>query len=326
MLDDRKLLFIISQPRAGSTMLQGIASNNPYVATTSESWLLLPFLGMYEPSLISARYNQEWMMNALREFVGKVGGEEWFKAKLRDFLRSIYVSLDGPNIRYILDKTPRYYEIAELIPDFFPNAKIIVLKRNPHAVINSILRSWSVRSIHRLQLYAEDILSGPFRIQHFIDSCRCGNVLEVYYERLVSDPERTFTQIYDWLGLPFNRETLRYTGNNKFKGTFGDQIGIAKNERPDDTNLELWKQLLDVPFWGNWLRGYSAYLGAEMLCKYGNYECLSTKTTEEFKYFQFVAAMQTKKRIGLIPDGKRLARYLMYAIRFGPPNRQWGLK
>src|SRR5690606_21836718 len=182
MLDDSKLLFIISQPRAGSTLLQGITSNNPYVATTSEPWLLLPFLGLYEPLLISARYNQEWMMNALRDFVGKLGGDEWFRERLGEFLLNIYARLGAPHTRYILDKTPRYYEIADLIPQFFPNARILVLKRNPHAVANSILRSWNVRSIHRLRLYAEDLLNAPFRIQQFVESYQSKNVFEVQYE------------------------------------------------------------------------------------------------------------------------------------------------
>jgi hypothetical protein len=326
MLDDSKLLFIISQPRAGSTLLQGITSNNPYVATTSEPWLLLPFLGLYEPLLISARYNQEWMMNALRDFVGKLGGDEWFRERLGEFLLNIYARLGAPHTRYILDKTPRYYEIADLIPQFFPNARILVLKRNPHAVANSILRSWNVRSIHRLRLYAEDLLNAPFRIQQFVESYQSKNVFEVQYERMVTDPERTFEAIYNWLDLPFSRDALQYSDNQKFKGLFGDQKGIVEKDRPISNSVESWKALLNVPFWGNWLKGYSAYLGADMLKRYGNYDCISSRMTEEFRYFRFVASSNRKGRIRLVPETKRLARYLSHRIRFGPSNREWGLE
>lgn len=325
MVDDSKLLFIISQPRAGSTLLQGVTSNNPYVATTSEPWLLLPFVGLYQPSLITARYNQEWMMYALDDFAGKLGGKVWFQEKLREFLMNIYSCLAGPDTKYILDKTPRYYQIAELLPQFFPDAKIIVLKRDPHAVVNSILRSWNVRSIKQLSLYSEDILKAPYSIQKFVESNKSNNILEIHYENMVSQPEDTFRLIYNWLKLPFDPDSLRYGENKKFRGIFGDQVGVAQSDRPFAQSLDSWKSLLAVPFWGNWLRGYSAYLGHETLRAYGNYDCISNQITGEFRYFQFISSNRKAKMWLVLPQLKRIVRFLSHRMRYGLPSREWSI-
>ncbi len=66
------LIFIVSQPRSGSTLLQGIISNNDYVNTTSEPWLLLPFLNLFDSSLVEAKYNQKLAVTGVFNFTHKV--------------------------------------------------------------------------------------------------------------------------------------------------------------------------------------------------------------------------------------------------------------
>ncbi len=128
------LLFIVSQPRSGSTLLQAILSNNNQVATASEPWLLLPFLSIKKPGIVQAEYDYSLASKAVHEFISKAGGEIQLDKKLNSFLTDIYSSIANGNTEYILDKTPRYYEILPEIKKIFPEAKIIVLKRNPLAV------------------------------------------------------------------------------------------------------------------------------------------------------------------------------------------------
>lgn len=322
-----KLLFIISQPRSGSTLLQSIVSNNQYVATTSEPWLLLPFLGLYEPTIANARYNYQWMTKAVLDFARKHGGDELFKRKLRDFLLAVYSNLIEDGTVYILDKTPRYYEIVQLIFEFFPDARFIILKRNPFAVANSILTTWNTNTLQKLTLYEQDLLSAPFRIQEFLKVAGGSeNVLEMHYEKMVTDPYNTFGKIYDWLSIPFEERVLYYSDNTKFKGVYGDQVGIKKYDMPQAENIDSWKALLRQPFWGNWLKGYSGYLGARILKEFGNYELLFDEPTEEFRYFRFICSKNGEEKYRVTREMRKLIRYGYYRAKFGVPTKERALK
>ena len=54
---DRNLIFIVSQPRSGSTLLQNLLSNNTQVNTASEPWILLRLAPFFKPSLINATFD-----------------------------------------------------------------------------------------------------------------------------------------------------------------------------------------------------------------------------------------------------------------------------
>ena len=59
------LIFIISQPRAGSTLLQRMLSGHPDIATAAEPWLLLhPLYGLRQHG-IQAEYNSQWAFKAV---------------------------------------------------------------------------------------------------------------------------------------------------------------------------------------------------------------------------------------------------------------------
>jgi hypothetical protein len=261
---------------------------------------------------------------AVKEFVRKNVGENQFKSKLRDFLLSVYSTLENPETLYVLDKTPRYYEIATEILTFFPHAKFIVLKRNPFAVVNSILTTWQTNTLEKLCLYKADLLSAPMLIHEFLrENASTTNILEVHYEELVSEPSKSFRQIYEWLDLPFREEFLDYSENDKFRGSLGDQVGIKKHQRAISQDQNKWKLLMDRPFWGNWVRGYSGYLGEKWLGEYGSYEPIFNKITEEFRYYLFLCSKQKERAYVPVSELKGIIKYSYYRARFGSPRKEW---
>ncbi len=71
-MNSDNLIFIVSQPRSGSTLLQSILSNNDYINTASEPWLLLPFLNIFDSSLIEVTYNQQLAVTVVFDLTHKV--------------------------------------------------------------------------------------------------------------------------------------------------------------------------------------------------------------------------------------------------------------
>lgn len=280
------LLFIISQPRSGSTLLQAILSNNKKVNTASEPWILLPFISFENPDIQRGIYNSSLATSGIQDYIKNVGGNhDLVKKSLQTFFKNVYSPLDSKDIEYILDKTPRYYEILPLIIEYFPEAKIIVLKRNPLDVIQSIIATWDVKNYYHLSNYSRDILNGPFLIQKFLDENHSNpNIIEVFYEKLTKEPEKEIKRVYAWLGLEFTEEVLNYKNNNKVSGLMGDKKGFIQKDKIIDVKSPVkWSK-----FWNVFFVGYLDFLGETFLMRYGNYKFnFKLYPTTEFNDFKF---------------------------------------
>ena len=291
-------VFIVSQPRSGSTLLQSLVSNSEYVNTASEPWLLLPFLSYARPDVQLATYNSSLAKEGINEFVETYCDDEFFKGSLKAFFERVYSVLANENVKYILDKTPRYYEILPLITEFFPDAKIIVLKRNPLSVLLSIMDSWNVRTFPELSFYERDILNAPFLIQDFIEQNRGNpNVLECFYEKLTMDPAEEVQRIYKWLEIPYSPSILDYLTNKKMQGAMGDKVGFILHDKIVKGKPVEIEQL--DSFWKNFSRGYLAYLKPDFLQRYGdyryNFEFYPTKAFNQFLFLNRVQYFKNKE-------------------------------
>jgi len=330
-MNSDKLIFIVSQPRSGSTLLQSILSNNDYINTVSEPWLLLPFLNIFDSSLIEAKYNQQLAVAGIFDFANKVGGEDVLIEKLRDFLLSVYRPLSIGNVKYILDKTPRYYEILPIIQKVFPDAKIILLKRNPFAVLNSIIDTWGdTNTIADLYPFKRDILYAPFLIQTFLEKNRSDDqhVREVIYEDLVQNPEEEVKALFEWLNISYDSSVLDYSRNDRYRGLMGDKAGNKERDKPTDEDVDKWQKKFTDSYWSDFFKGYAAFSGKDFLSSYGNYstgfsgkDIHETPQFRKFKYFSedrlfdinFVDAIKDYERYDLaIKQQKNQEKQLEY--------------
>ena len=103
------LIFLISQPRAGSTLLQRMLATHPEIYTTSEPWLMLHPLYALRPEGYEAEYNADWAQSAVRDFLQALpGGEDEYLEGVRRMYTYLYErAFAGSGKRYFLDKTPR---------------------------------------------------------------------------------------------------------------------------------------------------------------------------------------------------------------------------
>ena len=61
---EKNIIFLISMPRSGSTLLQRIIETSPYIESTGETWVALPVLSMYDQKLINSMYDQQVLNSA----------------------------------------------------------------------------------------------------------------------------------------------------------------------------------------------------------------------------------------------------------------------
>src|SRR6516165_4829830 len=57
--DGSNLIFLFSQPRAGSTLLQRILGRHPDIHTVAEPWIMLPSFYVMRPDRCEAEYTTQ---------------------------------------------------------------------------------------------------------------------------------------------------------------------------------------------------------------------------------------------------------------------------
>ena len=275
MNNGSNIVFIASQPRSGSTYLQRLLSNNQWTNTTSEPWLMLYLAPLYREDLVTAEYDNRLANKAVKLYASK-----FQSLNLDDIIRKTALEYYRPlmeGYEFIIDKTPRYWEILPDLKRLFPASKILVLKRNPTDVLRSMIRTWNITDLKRLNDYYRDLLIAPFRLQQFLDDSEGDDgVVSVRYEDLVSD-DTVIKGLYQWLGLTYNDDVLRIEDNPKVLGHFGDPY--QEKGKPKKTK-EITDELMSV------ISGYESFLGEQFMSRYGNYEVKGAKRSVHFDMFK----------------------------------------
>ncbi len=237
------IIFLISQPRAGSTLLQLMLSGHPDIATTSEPWIALhPFYALRKQG-IETHYNSKWAQFALLDFLKQSGiDENFYKKQVGSFLLSFYEkSIEYQKKKYFLDKTPRYYHVINELLDVFPQAKCLVLIRNPLAVLNSILKTWVKGDYSRLGEYKNDLMIGPMKLIECLKK-HPDRSLKINYETLVEEPEENLEKICKFLGVSYSPTMINYSQRAEPGWNFGDPTGVFKENRPVLNSIESWRK------------------------------------------------------------------------------------
>ena len=138
------LIFLVSQPRAGSTLLQRVIGSHSRVHTAPEPWLALHPLFALKADATAAPGDTALADRATREFLARIPrGETIYLDGVRHLLGSVYdAALAASGKSVFLDKTPRYYQILPELRRVFPDAHVVILLRNPIAVLSSMLETW----------------------------------------------------------------------------------------------------------------------------------------------------------------------------------------
>lgn len=294
------LIFIISQPRSGSTLLQRILFGHPDIQTSAETWLMLhPVYGM-RTSGITAEYDSCFAREGVYEFLQNyTRGPEVYLDAIREWARVIYQdALQKHGKRFFVDKTPRYFFIIPELYQLFPNAKFIFLLRNPMAVLASELKTYVKGDWPILGVFNADLVSAPKRILSGIQLIG-GNGTVIHYEKFVSDPETSIRSLCDYLGLEFHEGMLDYSNTPKPVGKYNDTVGIDQHTKPDDGGTERWKTMINDDQLLHFAQNYLACLGPDIMTGLGYdyqdvYKVLHSRSLSTKGLYPWAIAIQPK--------------------------------
>jgi tetratricopeptide (TPR) repeat protein len=268
------LIFLISQPRV---------SGHSDIHTTAEPWIMLHPLYALKEKGLNAEFDSNLARQGLEDFTSQVPeGKDLYIEALQQMGSKLYnrvLEVSGKQI--FLDKTPRYYLIIPELKSVFPEAKFIILLRNPLAVLSSTLKTWFLNNPANLQKSPNyiDVIQGPLCLIQGIQLLK-EDAIVVKYEELVENAENCVKAISEKLGIAFQQEMLTYGAKPKPKGRFGDALGVAKHDKAVPYYVDKWVENLQSSQLYEFSLKYLEALGPEIFNLMG-YSYTETKSKLE---------------------------------------------
>ena len=247
----KQIAFIISLPRSGSTLLQKLLHNHPEIATSAENWILLSMCyALFEKDML-APYNHRLAMTAMRDLQDRAGID--LDLQVNEFATRVFDQMCRPGQTFV-DKTPRNYLIIEHLMRVFPNAKFIVLKRNPIQVYASILSSWRNNRFRGHYRDWIDVHVGPRRIATTLKLLR-NRAHVVDYENLVRSPNEVLLGVQEYLAIKPVSDLHEMFDPSLRLGVLGDQKGHRFAD-VNNSSVDSWRGVFATHLRKRYIRRY----------------------------------------------------------------------
>lgn len=237
-----RLIFLVSAPRSGSTLLQRMLASHTQIATHPEPHLITPlaYLGYYD-TVDKAPFDHVNSAEALRLFVSHLpNGEADYLASLRAYSDSMFGRFMAAQSKLLfLDKTPANALVLPFLQRLYPQAKYVVLTRHPLAVFSSYANSFFAGDWHAAHRFNPILERYVPAIAAFVREAQVPHI-QVVYEDLVRRPEFELQRLFEFLGLNHQPQAVDY--GKHFKGAKGpgDPINVDAQQRPVTNSLDCW--------------------------------------------------------------------------------------
>jgi hypothetical protein len=244
-------LFIVGSARSGTKLLRDLLNRSGQINLCNPETHFIPFLyrrfggnptsfdapldQLYREfnrtpfQLFSCRMGKRIMTRSDFDALG--GAETW--AEAFEIILRFYGDPDAGATAVWGDKTPSYVLEMRLLAEIFPQVKFIHIIRDPRDVALSARRVWD-HNIYRVAGKWYGAITTARR-----DAANLGsNYLEIFYERLLADPEQELRRACFFVERAFDpaMTTLLLPSEN---------IGDAKGKRfIDARNLGKYKKML----------------------------------------------------------------------------------
>jgi len=203
-------IFIVGLPRSGTTLLDRILDNHSQVVSTGERTDFPRQLRW-----VADCHGQELIDSSLIERMAQIDCAEVGRRYLHQTRWRIG---DKP---YFVDKLPQNYMLVGLIRRALPHAPILHMVRDPMDVCFSNYKAMFGKSYaYSYDLAAMAAQYGRYRrlMQHW-HATLPGQVLDVSYNDLVTDPEATVRRISAHCGLAYEPDCIDTTRNKSAVNT-----------------------------------------------------------------------------------------------------------
>jgi len=213
---DRGPLFVIGMWRSGTSLLYRLINQHPEICLMYEGDLAV--LG-----LLFSRFGRKpnwteywdfWSGALRRHAIDPATIPGSFK-DLKTAMQTVYGAYAGSAIWGC--KSPNYYDCLQELHQMFPNARFVIIWRDPSDVCRSVLRAGEVSYswFNRRGMFHRSLM-GHRVLKAECDALvrRGAHIHQIQYEDLVGNPNTTMKGICDFLHLPFDQRMASLQGSD----------------------------------------------------------------------------------------------------------------
>jgi hypothetical protein len=236
-----RMLFLISAPRSGSTLLQRMLGSHTQIFTYPEPHLITPlaYLG-YHDLVDKAPYDHINAAEAVRSFVaGLPNMEADYLDAVRAYTDTLYGRMLAPSgKRYFLDKTPANALVMPFLTKLYPRARYVVLTRHPLEIASSYANGFFAgdwRAANTFNPVVNRYVPAIARVLREPPLHLC----QVDYARLTREPETQLARLFAFLELDHQPDAVNYADHFPRTGHAhthapgrGDPYTVDHNRRP----------------------------------------------------------------------------------------------
>jgi hypothetical protein len=215
-----KPIFVVGNPRSGTTLLRFILSSHPRIYIPDETGFI-PFL--------QRDVEAELSLVDVQDILERIGRLNRAWDGIVDDILAFYKVLPGPRLAHVLDalyrqkiaehgavrwgdKTPSYVLYLPVLNKIFPTAQFVHLIRDGRDATLSAQKKWAARNWYMDNYYL--IKNWTKCVERGREAGRVlgsDRYLEVHYEALVQHPKSALERICMFLGEGFCPEMLDHT-------------------------------------------------------------------------------------------------------------------
>lgn len=245
--DSSKIIFIGGAPRSGTTLVQRIVGSHSLVFGGPEFDLI--------PSVMKLRNSFHASVTAGR--ISTYLNHDDVDSLFRGFVESAFkkVIQENPGKRYLSEKTPSNAEVFREIAETFPKSKLILVIRDPRAVVASMLKVGERfrKEGRRPNGFTKNVREAIHYLNRVWDAASHvitkDNVLIVFYEDIVLNPHKLIPDIAEKLGLVFEDRMIEIEKQRTITSEFknAEHLWYSKEKLQsaiDSQSLEKWKEQL----------------------------------------------------------------------------------
>lgn len=259
-------LFIVGNPRSGTKLLRDLLNRNPKIN-------ILEIESNFIPSLVQ-KYGMKCPLEdvAMRDSFFKDFKDTGFYFYSIEKNTNIITREDLDNVpdlsawdsvfEHIIkvclpdapdkvdpvwgDKTPNYVKSVALIKQIFPDARFIHIIRDPRDVALSANKAWGNHYYRTTNKWVQYVNDGQKAKAQFPK-----DILEVFYEDVISDSETVLQTICDFIDVPFVEQMLNLKQPSENLGdTKGKQYIVKSNKNKflEELPKETIKRIEEITF------------------------------------------------------------------------------
>ncbi len=231
----RRIIFITGLPRSGTKLLRDLMNQHSMISIPRIETVLFPYLvnkyglgfdlnqpdnfELVKSEIEKSTFYQNFLKHGLsldlKTAVQEADLITW--ALLFEALLKFYGPKEYHEELIIGDKTPGYIDHTDLLLNIWPQAKFVHIVRDPRDYLCSVNQVWNKNIYRAANRWNQTMVNLEHR-----ERLNDQNMLTVYYEQLLEQPENTLISICNFIGINFEASMLTL---NESSELFGDAKG-----------------------------------------------------------------------------------------------------